>query len=489
MPRLSAEQIYAFARSAGFSPDQSATMTAIAFAESGGDPRAHNPVGEDSRGLWQINVRAHPDLAARYDLYDPRQNALAAYEVSSHGHNVDPWTTTHGGSSAKYLHYRTEAQAAAVAYGDGPNRGVWTGTSGYGDPLSAGPGGGSPAHAVDPLPGAEPAIGQVDAGNTSAAEFLRAALAQRGDRYIYGAETSLHDPNPTAFDCSELTQWAAAQAGITIPDGAAYQYLWAKEHGYLVPVSEARQVPGALLFEFSSEPRPGGGRPSEAHVAISLGRHKTIEARGTSYGVNEFSSDNRGFNYAAVIPGLASTDVDPSTLGDLTASASLGTVSPTDDSDFDGIDNATEISLGLDPYSPDTDKDTLSDKYELTVSHTDPRLADSDGDGVPDAFEIAHGTNPMLPDAPSGSSLDGAMAVVATSDPTLDIDLDGLDSNLEQMLHTNPNVADSDLDGFSDGLEYNSGSDPLSAHSTPLHPGDHAHPLDDPLADDSVDGH
>jgi hypothetical protein len=95
----------------------------------------------------------------------------------------------------------------------------------------------------------------------------------------------------------------------------------------------------------------------------------------------------------------------------------------------------------------------------------------------------------MLPDAPGGSSLDGAMALVATNDPTLDIDLDGLESNLEQMLRTDPNLADSDLDDFSDGLEYNSGSDPLSADSTPLHPGDHADPLDDPLADHSVDGH
>jgi hypothetical protein len=42
-------------------------MTAIALAESGGNSRAHNPVGEDSRGLWQINARAHPGLAQRFD--------------------------------------------------------------------------------------------------------------------------------------------------------------------------------------------------------------------------------------------------------------------------------------------------------------------------------------------------------------------------------------------------------------------------------------
>jgi prepilin-type processing-associated H-X9-DG protein len=36
--------------------DDAATMTAIALAESGGNTDAHNPHGEDSRGLWQINV-------------------------------------------------------------------------------------------------------------------------------------------------------------------------------------------------------------------------------------------------------------------------------------------------------------------------------------------------------------------------------------------------------------------------------------------------
>ena len=80
MPRFTAEQIYAFARQAGFSPDQATTMTAIAMAESGGDSRSHATVGEDSRGLWQINAASHPDLAGQFDLYDPAQNARAALQ-------------------------------------------------------------------------------------------------------------------------------------------------------------------------------------------------------------------------------------------------------------------------------------------------------------------------------------------------------------------------------------------------------------------------
>ncbi|OLB79483.1 MAG: hypothetical protein AUI14_10115 [Actinobacteria bacterium 13_2_20CM_2_71_6] len=138
MPRFTAEQIYAYARQAGFSPDQSATMTAIALAESGGDSRSHATVGEDSQGLWQINAAAHPDLASQFNLYDPAQNAKAAFVASKGGTDVSPWTTTHGGLSARYLRFRDDAQAAAQAYGDGPNHGVWTGTAGYGHPLAAG---------------------------------------------------------------------------------------------------------------------------------------------------------------------------------------------------------------------------------------------------------------------------------------------------------------------------------------------------------------
>src|SRR5947209_15613694 len=89
MPRFTAEQIYAYARQAGFSPDQATTMTAVAMAESGGDSRSHATHGEDSQGLWQINALAHPDLAARFNLYDPTQNAdrKSTRLNSSHANN------------------------------------------------------------------------------------------------------------------------------------------------------------------------------------------------------------------------------------------------------------------------------------------------------------------------------------------------------------------------------------------------------------------
>lgn len=129
-------------------------------------------------------------------------------------------------------------------------------------------------------------------------------LSQEGDRYVFGVEVSLSDTNPAAFDCSELVQWACARAGVspTMPDGSWIQARHCKNYGTLIPVEEAIGIRGALLFRFSSDPF-SGVRPSSAHVAMSLGNGKTIEARGTRYGVGIFSALDRGWTHAARIPG------------------------------------------------------------------------------------------------------------------------------------------------------------------------------------------
>lgn len=134
--------------------------------------------------------------------------------------------------------------------------------------------------------------------------FVEAALAQDGDTYVMGHEVSLDDPDPGTFDCSELVQWAAKRVGVDITDGSWLQYLDLKQRGALIPVEQALRTPGALLFSFSEEPQPGGSRPSQAHVAISLGDGRTIEARGSDYGVGIFEAGDR-FEWAGVIPELA----------------------------------------------------------------------------------------------------------------------------------------------------------------------------------------
>lgn len=104
---LTVKQIYQYARGAGFSTTAAVTATAIAMAESGGRPnaRCHNcvpGVTEDSRGLWQINVDAHP-WANQQNIYDPATNAAAAYEVSSHGKSFTPWSTYTNGAYQQFI--------------------------------------------------------------------------------------------------------------------------------------------------------------------------------------------------------------------------------------------------------------------------------------------------------------------------------------------------------------------------------------------------
>lgn len=143
-------------------------------------------------------------------------------------------------------------------------------------------------------------------GNAIAQKFLTNALEEKGKPYVYAANAAISDPDPKAFDCSELTKWASARAGVTIPDGATAQYLHIRDHGGTMSVQQALHTPGALLFHFGHEPRDLGDIPADGHVAISLGDGEhTIEARGRKYGTNVFdNAGGRSFNFAGMIPGM-----------------------------------------------------------------------------------------------------------------------------------------------------------------------------------------
>jgi peptidoglycan hydrolase-like protein with peptidoglycan-binding domain len=124
-------------------------------------------------------------------------------------------------------------------------------------------------------------------GSGRTQEFLRQALSQNGNRYVFGAEANARDANPRALDCSELVEWAAARAGVRFPDGSANQIAAARP----MSVEQALRTPGALLY------RPG-------HIAISLGDGRTIEARNSRAGVGIFNANGRGWTRAGTIPGM-----------------------------------------------------------------------------------------------------------------------------------------------------------------------------------------
>jgi cell wall-associated NlpC family hydrolase len=136
----------------------------------------------------------------------------------------------------------------------------------------------------------------------SADGFVQTALTQSGDKYVYGAEASASNPNPSAFDCSELVEWALARIGLRFVDGAENQYRTCKGAGKEISVAQAVSTRGALLFRIGNGPRNG---QSGNHVGISQGNGQTIEARGRAYGVGQWSATSgRTWTHGGLVPGL-----------------------------------------------------------------------------------------------------------------------------------------------------------------------------------------
>lgn len=99
--RLTLAELRALALQVGF-PDP-ALAAAIAMAESGGDPFARNLTArEQSYGLWQVNVLAHPEYHP-LELGDPLTNAQAAYAISQRGTNWTPWSAYTHGTYRQYM--------------------------------------------------------------------------------------------------------------------------------------------------------------------------------------------------------------------------------------------------------------------------------------------------------------------------------------------------------------------------------------------------
>lgn len=111
MAKLTYKEISEYAKLAGFSERDANIATAIALAESGGDPRAHNAVPpDDSYGLWQINMigalgparRRKYHLSSNERLYDPQTNAYVAYGIFKDS-GWKAWTTYTRGTYKKFL--------------------------------------------------------------------------------------------------------------------------------------------------------------------------------------------------------------------------------------------------------------------------------------------------------------------------------------------------------------------------------------------------
>jgi cell wall-associated NlpC family hydrolase len=136
------------------------------------------------------------------------------------------------------------------------------------------PAAGPPPASVPPPPsGNENHAGN---GNASAAQTaIDAAMAYRGTPYAWGGGGSA-GPGPglppdrgvIGFDCSGLTQYAYARAGIWIPRNSRAQYA------DLPKVSSDDLRPGDLVFWATDPSDPG----TIHHVAIYLGNGRVVQA-------------------------------------------------------------------------------------------------------------------------------------------------------------------------------------------------------------------
>lgn len=146
MATLSPAQIAEYAHDAGFRGQDLTVAVAVALAESGGDPKAHNATPpDDSYGLWQINMyrglgperRDQFDLDSNRELFDPEENARAAWEISGRGDSFGPWSTYTNGAYKQYL---DEARRGVRNMDDKP--GKPNGAKGGGGKGGGGQGGG-----------------------------------------------------------------------------------------------------------------------------------------------------------------------------------------------------------------------------------------------------------------------------------------------------------------------------------------------------------
>ncbi|TKV60460.1 NlpC/P60 family protein [Nakamurella flava] len=95
----------------------------------------------------------------------------------------------------------------------------------------------------------------VPAGSSKGAAAVAAALSKVGSPYVYGAA------GPNSFDCSGLTSWAWAQAGVTIPRTSSAQAGLPS-----VPLDQLQ--PGDLVTYYSPV----------SHVAMYIGNGQVVHA-------------------------------------------------------------------------------------------------------------------------------------------------------------------------------------------------------------------
>jgi cell wall-associated NlpC family hydrolase len=109
--------------------------------------------------------------------------------------------------------------------------------------------------------------------SAAAGAVVEAALAQVGDPYVWGSS------GPNGFDCSGLTQFSYAAAGISLPHSSRAQSSMG------VAVSRGELQPGDVVYFYSPV----------SHVGIYIGNGQMVHARTFGSPVSVTTVDMRGY--------------------------------------------------------------------------------------------------------------------------------------------------------------------------------------------------
>src|SRR5215218_1865764 len=129
----------------------------------------------------------------------------------------------------------------------------------------------------EPVPGSTQPPAEVVAPTAASQVAVNTALAQLGDPYVWGAA------GPDAFDCSGLTMYAYAAAGVSLPHSSSMQSALG------TAVSYYDLQPGDLVFFYSPV----------SHVAMYIGNGQMVHASTSGQPVKVVSVDSMpGYNSA-----------------------------------------------------------------------------------------------------------------------------------------------------------------------------------------------
>ena len=124
---------------------------------------------------------------------------------------------------------------------------------------------------------AAPSAGDLPVAPSSAAAIaVKTALAHVGDPYVWGAT------GPNGFDCSGLTSYAWAAAGVTLAHSSRAQ----SESGH--EVSRSQLLPGDIVYFYSPV----------SHVGLYIGHGMMVHARTFGQPVAVTSVDQAGYRGA-----------------------------------------------------------------------------------------------------------------------------------------------------------------------------------------------